>query len=160
MAVEILRKLTIKNAGFSVGVIKELVSEENPKVDLLKIVGITTGARPGQTDKGEYLRLLGDFRAVNMTTGETFQAASCILPSFISDSLGEALKQSQSVEFAIMVGVKHAADAITGYEYTVTPLIESKPSDKMAALLSASGYQEPIKLPAPKAAKEPKAAKA
>jgi hypothetical protein len=158
MASEILRKLTIKNCGFSVAIIKETVNKDNPRADLLKVVGITTGAKPGQTDKGEYLKLMGDFRGVNMQTGETFQAAQCILPSFISDSLGEALKSSPRVEFAVMIGAKFAADAITEYEYTVTPLIEAKPSDQMAALLSHSGANDPVKLPAPKPAKAAKAA--
>jgi hypothetical protein len=158
MAAEILRKLTIRNCGFNVAVIKEIVTEETPKADLLKIVGITTGSKAGQTDKGEYLRLLGDFRAVNMQTGEIFQSASCILPSFISDSLGEALKSSPRVEFAIMIGAEFQKDAITQYEYTVSPLIEAKPSDQMAALLSNAGANEPVRLPAPKAAKAAKAA--
>lgn len=153
MAAEILRKLTIKGCGFGVTTIKEIVNKDNEKADLLKVVGITTGAKAGQTDKGEYLKLMGDFRAVNMQTGETFQAASCILPSFISDSLAEALKSSPRVEFAIMVGAKYDASAITEYIYTVTPLIQAKESDQMAALLAHSGANEPVKLAAPKAKK-------
>lgn len=150
MAPEILRKLTIKNCGFGIPEVKATVSEENPTAELLKVVGVTTSAKAGQTDKGEFLRLMGTFRAVNMQTGEVFDSPQAILPSFISDSLAEALKASPEVEFAILIGAKHDPDSITGYMYTVRPLIETKPSDKMAALLAASGANNPVALPAPK----------
>ncbi len=149
MANQILRKLTIKSCGFGVTEIKELVNADTPSANLLKIVGVTTGAKPGQTDKGEYLKLIGQFRASNMITGEQFDAAACILPSFISDSLAAALNQSEEVEFAIMIGVKFDASAVTQYVYTVTPLIEAQVSDKMAALLAVSDAYVPPALEAP-----------
>ncbi len=153
MKTEILRKLTIKSCGLGVTEIKDVVTAENPSVELLKVVGVTTSARPGQTDKGEYLKLMGTFRGVNMLTGQVFDASQAILPSFISDTLAEGLKQSPEVEFAILIGAKYDKDAVTGYVYTVSPLIETKPSDKMAALLAASGANNPIALPAPKSGK-------
>lgn len=170
MSAEMLRKLTIKNCGFTVAVIKEAVSEveEGQSVDLLKIVGKTTTAAKGQTDKGEYTLLGGDFFAVNVTTGETFQASKCIFPNFISETLAAALAQSPSVEFGILIGAKNKPDAITGYEFTVRPVIETKPSESVQTLLAAAGIdpnaprlEAPAKAPAPakKAGRPPKAGK-
>lgn len=151
MSNEILRKLTIKSCGLGVTEIKAAVTAETKSADLLKIVGITTGAKPGQTDKGEYLKLMGTFRAVNLLTGEVFDSAQAILPSFISDSLAVALQNSDEVEFALIVGAKYDKSAVTEYAYTVRPLIETKVSDKMAALLDAAKFDEPVALPAPAA---------
>lgn len=157
MSNEILRKLTIKGCGLGVTEIKAAVTAETKSADLLKVVGITTGAKPGQTDKGEYLKLMGTFRAVNLLTGEVFDSAQAILPSFISDGLAVALAQSDEVEFALVIGAKYDKSAVTEYAYTVRPLIEAKVSDKMAALLDAAKFDEPAALPAPTAPAAPAA---
>lgn len=159
MSNEILRKLTIKSCGLGVTEIKAAVTAETKSADLLKIVGITTGAKPGQTDKGEYLKLMGTFRAVNLLTGEVYDSAQAILPSFISDSLAVALQNSPEVEFALIVGAKYDKSAVTEYAYTVRPMIEAKVSDKMAALLDAAKFDEPVALPAPAPAAPAKPAK-
>lgn len=148
---EILRKITIKNCGFPKTEVRQLVTAENPVANLIKIMGITSSANPGQTDNGEYLRLFGQFRAVNMQTGEEFDSSQCILPSFISDSIADALSRSSEVEFALMIGAKYEPTSVTEYVFTVTPLIEPKVSDKMAALLAVSDAYVPPALPAPKA---------
>ena len=139
---EILRKMTIKTCGFEIANVKGALGTEK-SVELLKVIGITSKATPGQTDKGEYVSFTGDFRAVNMVTGELFQASSCILPNFIADALSHALGTSQEVEFALMIGAKANATSITGYEYTVKPLVEPKVSDKFGLLLTAAGFDSP-----------------
>ena len=139
---EILRKMTIKNCGFDIAAIKTALGTKK-SVDLLKIVGVTSKATPGQTDKGEYVVFGGTFRAVNLDTGELFEASSCILPNFIAESLSHALVTSQEVEFALAVGVKANATSVTGYEYTVKPLIEVKVREKLGTLLAAAGFDSP-----------------
>lgn len=145
---EILRKLTIKTAGFDIASVKAALGE-NKTADLLKVVGVTTEARPGQTDKGEYIKFGGTFRAVNLQTGETFESATAIFPNFIAESLATALSQSQEVEFGLLIGAKANSTSVTGYEFTVRPLIEAKVSDKMGALIAAAGLDAPVALPAP-----------
>ncbi len=147
---EILRKLTIKTAGFDVTAVKAALGD-NKTADLLKVVGITTEARPGQTDKGEFIKFGGTFRAINLQTGEAFEASTAIFPNFIADSLAAALAQSQEVEFGILIGAKANATSVTGYEYTVRPLVEAKVSDKLGALIAAAGLDAPVALPAPAA---------
>ena len=51
-----------------------------------------------------------------------------------------------------MIGAQYDASSVTEYVFTVTPLIEAKVSDKMAALLAVSDAFVPPALPAPKAA--------
>ncbi len=136
---EILRKMTIKNLGFDTATIKESLGEAK-SVDLCKIAGITTGVIPGQTALGEYLKMTGTFRGVNLVTAEVFEAAQCILPNFITESMAAALQSADEVEFGILIGVRAKAGSVTGYEFTVKPLIEPKSNDKMAALLLAVGF--------------------
>jgi len=135
---EMLRKLTLKNTGFDVATIK-LALEGKRSVELIKIAGVTTKAQPGQTDKGEYLKLIGEFRAVNLISGEVFESGVCLLPNFISDRIAGALNVSEQVEFALAIGAKANPGSVTGYEFTCTPLVEAQPSDRMAGLLEACG---------------------
>ena len=153
MANEILRKLTIKNCGFDVAVIKQALGDQ-ASVELLKIVGISKSAQPGQTPLGDYLKLIGTFQAINLTTGEIFEASSCILPNFITESIAAALTDGNDVEFALQIGVKSKPSSVTGYEFTVRPLIQPKPNDAMEKLLALSAFAEPLAIEAPKAAKK------
>jgi hypothetical protein len=116
----------------------------------MKIVGVTTSAEPGQTPLGEYLKLKGQFTAINADTGEVFNAATCILPNFISDTLAEALKTSNEVEFGVEIGARAKSSSVTGYEFTVTPLVEAKPSDAMQRLLDLAAVETAPRLEAPK----------
>lgn len=159
---EIIRKITIASTGWTKAQINAALAavggNDGDKVDLMKIVGITTSAKPGQTDKGEFVVLHGQFTAINCDGGEVFTSAKCILPNFISESLSVALEQSPEVEFAILIGAEAKASAVTGYQFTVKPLVESKPSDKMAALLAIASAaptqtQKALDAPAKKAAK-------
>jgi len=167
---EILRKLTIRNCGWPVADIKDALTIEKTdatsgkksyRMDgekaLLKIVGRSTAAKPGQSDNGEYVKLLGSFHAVNLVTGETFESGQCILPNFVSEQLAAALVESQAVEFALEIGVKADDASVTGYVFTVRPLIKPEPTDGMRKLLAAAGMSAPPKLEAPADAPKGKA---
>lgn len=137
---EMLRKITISTCGFDKTAINlALQNNNNLPVELLKIAGITTSAKPGQTDKGEFLKLIGEFRAANLVTGELFSSSACILPNFITESLSVALETSPEVEFALCITAKYNAKSVTGYEFGVVPLVTAKASDKLAGLLESSG---------------------
>lgn len=144
MSTEILRKLTLKNCGLDKSTIAEAL-EGKKSIDILRVAGITTSATPGQTDLGAFVKFGGNFQAVNLLTGETFSSTVCILPNFIADTLAGALEQSLEVEFALAIGAK-ASKTVTGYEYTVRPLVEAQVNDKLGALLSAAGMDKPLAL--------------
>jgi hypothetical protein len=153
MSAEILRKLTIKNCGLTVAGIKAAIEglKNGEQTPLLKVVGKTNTARPGQTTLGTFIAFGGDFFAINLKTGEQFKSAKCILPNFIAEQLESALKDSDSVEFALEIGAKVNDTSVTGYEFTVRPLIEAKPTESMLSLLNAAGV-DLAALPAPKPA--------
>lgn len=160
MATQVIRKITLKNVGAAVGKIKELISavKEGEIVNLARIVGVANGFKTGQTDKGEYIKLLGEFRAVNLIDHSDYQAPQAIIPSFIAENFVPALQASGTVEFAIEVNAKRDDSSVTGYTFVMTPLIESKPSDRMRELLAIAGKGLPA-LPAPAPTPSPAPAK-
>ena len=153
MSAQMLRKLTLKGANLSMKVLKDTVAtvDDGVNVPALKIVGKSTSAAHGSTDKGPYIKFGGDFFAVNLLTGETFQSGVCILPQFVALQLEAALKASNSVEFGLEIGAKRNDTSVTGYEFTIKPLIEAKPTDTVSALLARAGV-DLAALPAPKVA--------
>jgi len=133
---EILRKMTLKSLGLTETALKGLVDAANGRnVPVANIVGKITGSKPGQTQFGEYVKFSGQFYGVNLDTGEAFEASTCLLPNFISDTLIGALDKSDEVEFGIQVGISEA-NTDKGYAYTCRPLMESKPSEEMQKLIS------------------------
>jgi len=160
---QVLRKITIKTCGdFSIGRIKEVMTKaelkEGETTPLLKIVGECNGAKSGQTDKGEFTKLTGNFVGTDMTTGELYQSAVCILPEFVGAAIGAAALQSGNVRFAFEIGAKRKDNALTGYEFVVKPLIETKPTDAVLELMQLAGIKAPEvpTLAAPAAAKPEK----
>lgn len=147
---EILRKITIKTCGnFTVARIKELISgiKDGETVPLLKIVGESTGAKTGETDKGRFTRLSGSFVGTDMTTGALYQSGQCILPEFIGAQLGAALAQGESVRFAFQIDARRKDNALTGYEFSIKPLIDTKPANAMLELMQLAGI-DPASKPA------------
>lgn len=146
----ITRKITLKNCGASQKVLKEQVSKvkNGETIPVMRVVGIATGYKPGQTDKGEYLLLLGEFSAVNLITGGQYQSAKAILPNFIAESFQPVLDRNGNAEFALEVLVERKDDAVAGYQFVARPLMESKSSDRMAELIAIASKGLPA-LPSP-----------
>jgi hypothetical protein len=159
-AQEIARKITLRTCGATVEAIKDAVHplKEGDYVELLKIAGVTVAAQVGQTDKGEFIRLRGEFLAINQSTGEQFTAAECILPTFLGQTLQTALASSEQVEFALSIGARKIAKSVTGYEFVARPLVNAEPSARLSKLLAITGMDKPLALAAPKA-EEPAPAK-
>ena len=148
----IIRRLTLRTAGLTKKSILAQLPETGSVANLIKVAGETTEAKVGQTDKGEYIRLLGNFFAENMVTGERFQSSQCILPTFIAEPMAAALKVSQSVEFAIQIDATENEDSAVGYVFSVKSLTQAEPTDKMKRLMLAAGITDK---PAEKAADKP-----
>ena len=160
-AQEIARKITLRTCGCTVEAIKDAVHplKEGDNIDLLKIAGVTTSCAVGQTDKGEFIRLNGEFLAVNQITGEQFAAAQTILPTFLGQILQSALAASDQVEFALSIGARKSAKSVTGYEFIARPLVHAEPSARLSKLLAVAGMDKPLAIAAPKAATEEAPAK-
>lgn len=155
---EISRKITLRTCGLTVDAIKEALkdSAEGADRELLKVAGVTVACAVGQTDKGEFIRLKGEFVAVSQITGEQFTSAECILPTFLGTTLQTALAQSEQVEFALSIGARKSAKSVTGYEFIARPLIKAEPNARMSKLLAIAGMDKPLELAAPVAAEKAK----
>lgn len=180
---QLLKKLTISTLGFSKGQINALLrplaeaaekamveakekndqetiiklESEKIRVTLANIVGSSSMARPGNGPMGDYIKFAGDFAATNPTTGEIIASAGeCILPQFVAVQMAEALKESDSIEFALQVYAEYNPKAVTGYVFGVKTLQEPKITDRMSKLLALAGKAAP-KLEAPKAPDTPPA---
>lgn len=148
---EIVRKLTIRTCGFTKTAIQAALLAAMPKgakelpngttVALCKMVGVSTGAKTGQSENGTFVKLLGEFHGVNLQDGTMVQSGVCILPNFISETMAAALNVSPQVKFALQIDAVAKSESATGYEFSVKPLIEAAPSNEMLALLKSAGVQ-------------------
>lgn len=154
---QLVRKLTIKTCGdFTIKKVKELVGkvDEGQSVSLIRIAGEVVKAETGQTDKGSFTRLGGQFVGTDLTTGELYQSGACILPDFIGAQLGAAVLsvKGSAVQFAFEIHAKRDDSAITGYSYGVKTLMTPEPTDSMKRLMGFAGIQAPaLAAPAPAA---------
>ena len=112
------------------------------KTSIMQVIGIATSCKTGQSQYGEYIEFAGDFEAINLITGETFRSSKCFLPGAVPEMVAVALAKGKEVEgfsglqFAFSIAVSPSQNPI-GYEYQVTPLVENKEADPLAALRDA-----------------------
>lgn len=144
-----LRKITTKTVGFTLDAVREALGK-NKETRLYSVIGVVTGARPGVTDKGEFLTLMGDFKATNLVTGEVFVSGKAILPGFVGDPIGmAALKpNADGVQFALTIGAEVDAKSVAGFQYTAESLLPPSPHSPLAQLEQTLADQK--LLPAPK----------
>lgn len=122
---KLLSKISVKTVC---GNVKEL-----PNENLMRVIGIAKGTFTGTTNFGEYVGFKGQFKAINLATGEEFSSGKLFLPEIAQNLVEGALSETESVEFAFDLGKKEADNAV-GYEYTIQPLIEAKENNPLALL--------------------------
>ena len=110
----------------------------------MQVMGVATGIKTGESDKGPWTALLGSFQAINMETGDTYRSGVCFLPNIMLNLVTPRLleKESKAVEFAFNIGVKADEKSATGYVYIAEPIFETAENDPLEMLTK--------KLPAPK----------
>lgn len=172
----LLKKLTIRdimgNKPQNLPQVRQMVTDgidkKNPApVALCRIIGRTNKAKPGSTDKGEYVRFIGEFIGVNLFTGERFTAGSAILPGAAEMAVYGAIgplndkgQADNTVEFALEVAAKFDEKAVTQYVFSVSSLVEAKVSNPMQALLEQAKVTDAPALAAPKPETKPAASSA
>lgn len=90
----------------------------------------------GDGKESEYVKFIGDIRAVRTSDGTEYRSRELILPNLAEGALApvvEALdsEAGESVRFAFDIGMRKAETA-TGYEFTAEPLVESEEHDPLA----------------------------
>lgn len=150
----LLKKMSIKGicGNFSAPAIGE-------SRELAVIMGFARSSEIKPTTFGDSIGFHGDFKGIDVDTGEEFRSATCYLPDVAAGLLDNALAGGEggAVSFGFrigIVGVKGRNPGETGkYEYRCQPLMEAAENDPMIALESQIKNKA---LAAPKAA--PKAA--
>lgn len=141
----LLRKITIKDVCGHVGeLLEEMMKLKNARgsyetLPLLRVYGIARRFKVGETDKGEFVKFIGQFAAVNLRTKKEFQSGQCILPMFVGEQIhaamqgasGEEMNESQ---WAFEIGAHFDSTAVTKYVYDIRPLKEPGQSDALALL--------------------------
>lgn len=136
MGATLLKKITAKTVVGKVSeVVKGLGKDFKPNTLLFRVVGIATGIQTGESDYGEWVKLKGQFSAINHLTGEAFRSRSCMLPELASGDIEDAVvsEENDSVEFGVDITIS-PSDSATGYQYGVIPLLEANGDDPLTRL--------------------------
>jgi len=129
-----IRKITVKTVCGKVD-FEEVM--EKKQMDLMAVYGVARAMNPGASELGPYVSFLGDFRAVNVKTGEEFASAKIILPKILEEQLagaGPGGEKEKEIKFAFHLGVKYDPSAATKYVYTYRPLQETTDASVMDEL--------------------------
>lgn len=143
---ELVKKISTKTV---IGKIAKADIPAKGMKPLYRVVGIAQGTKVGESNYGGFVGFRGNFKATRISDNEVIHSAVAFLPQMATDLLLPAVESDQSgmgVQFGFDIGIK-AAETATGYEYTVTPLVEN------ANTLDALEAGLP-KLPSPKVKKE------
>jgi hypothetical protein len=114
---------------------------------MYRVVGRANALKTGETDKGEFVAFIGEFKAIvgdQEYRSAKFFAPSVSLTEMIQGALGNS---SGFVDFAFDIGAHYDATAIAKYVYDVTPLLAPKASDALE-MISAQ-IEAPKALPGP-----------
>jgi hypothetical protein len=107
------------------------LKKPSEKTYIMQVFGIANGIKEGTSTYGEYQGLVGQFRAINIHTGDMFQGGECYLPNIALNLVLGALNDvNKSVEFAFNIGIYPAENAF-GYEYCCDPLMAASESDPL-----------------------------
>lgn len=136
------------------------IAKPDNKTPLMQVFGIATGAKTGESSFGEYMSLLGQFRATNLATGEVYQSGVCFLPNMGVNMVAPMIAKEgvEGVQFALFIGVVPAENAF-GYEYYVEPIMQASESDPLE-ILAKKVTQTLLAAPEAKSHKADKADKA
>ena len=130
----LLKKISVKNIVGTMPAPK--VGEE---IALCVIMGYAKSYAVKQTTYGDCTAFSGDFKGIDVETGEDFRSGMCYLPDVASDLLKNALDANPGIiEFGFdisVVGVKGRTEGEQGkYEYRCRPLMKAAENDPMLAL--------------------------
>lgn len=117
----IVKKLSAKSIGV------DFVKAKKEPQDCYQILGYVTDIQEGvHSTNGEWQKLVGQFEATNLNTGEVINSSEAFLPDVANKIIASQVKEGAKIQFALVVGTK-PNETPTGYEYTVRELIESEP---------------------------------
>jgi hypothetical protein len=135
--------LTKISAASVYGKIKISAIPEEGELAIMRIAGIASGTKSGQSTYGEWFSLTGQMAATNAATGEIFIGSNAFVPGAMGDALVNALETAQkedaraTLKFSLDISVKRSPrNPEEKYEYIVRPVIESDVKNEALLLLS------------------------
>jgi hypothetical protein len=153
---KLLKKLTVKGVFGDVqkavfATMIDGVIQDGVVIPVMRVVGKCNRYDVKTTDLGDSICLKGSFMATS-PDGEEFRAGTCYLPDTASEAVAGAIQDDvESVEFAFDVAAVTDGEAVRGYFYEVTPLIEPTEDDALNRL--AESLPKALAAPAEKAKK-------
>jgi len=104
---------------------------------LLRVYGVAIGTKGYKSTYGEGNSLVGDFKAINLSTGQEFRASKAILPGIAQDTLEAQLSQGGAAQFALDIGITPSDKGSFGYAYTASPALELEETTSSFAALES-----------------------
>lgn len=157
---EVVKKITLKKCCGNLKAIVRDRMKAGETLPVLRVIGQVTNASIETSDLGEYVRLRGQFKAINLLDQSEYTSAACILPDVASYPVyhqmqvpGDDGQTPKVLEFAYDMTIKEDESSAVGYEHGCTPLIETTQDDPLERLSASLP-----KLPAPPKAKAKSAA--
>jgi hypothetical protein len=163
------RKISMKEIGAQPS--KEdraaMLLDVNKQIPLARVYGIAGAFKPGNSDHGPFVKFMGQFKAVNLRTGEIFVSSTMLLPKFMEEQLHGILSANAggnggaSVEFAFEIGVQGDGNqpgkkpSALGYKYSAKPLMALAENSMLAALEQKIGGISALPSPTPPATETP-----
>lgn len=135
MNATLLKKLSVATVFGEFDKNHDAVVNSSP---IIRVFGIASGIRTGQSNFGDWLAFTGDFGAINLETGEAYRGPQVFIPQPAQGMLEAALQKAETVEFSFEIGLKPSKKGTLGFEYTVRPIKEAADSDAFTALADMS----------------------
>ena len=154
---QILKKISVKTVcgSISKALIAQLKDNGGKSVAVMRVLGVATGSKTGQTAFGAWTALTGSFEGTNLETGEIYKAQNLLMPMGFCENGALALQSPDvtSINVACDVFVRYFKFGEEDkYEYTLevhqTDAVEMDP----LASLRASVPAAPLRLKAPETA--------
>ena len=133
------RKISTKTVVGNVkAILNDMIKNDEIERQLYSVVGIATRVINGESDNGPWVAFGGNFSAVNFSDGVEVRSSKCFLPDPATDMIlsGLAPEDVSSVQFAFSIGIEVDETSITGYVYTVEPLLAPAENDPLEMLLA------------------------
>lgn len=138
---EVVKKITLKKCCGNLKAIVRDQMKAGQTLPVLRVLGQVTNASMESSDLGEYVRLRGSFKAINLLDHSEFTSAACILPDVASYPVyhqmqvpGEDGTTPKVLEFAYDMTIKEDESSAVGYEHGCVPLVETTQDDPLERL--------------------------
>ena len=142
MAVSLFpKKISTATMGFSTRDL-EAIAAASPDdvIPVMRVWGIVSGAVPGTSQFGSYVKFTGEIAALNYISGEEARSQALLLPSVaeavVSSLFTKAQKAGGTAQIAVDITVEFndSAKGGTKFRYGVRPLIEYKAEDALSEM--------------------------